>query len=109
MLRTGLAMLVAAFAAGAGAAEAAPDVNCDEMVARLDAYLKAHPNATGALRQTTGAQLMHQPTRQSVDEAKKQARENLVALLAKAKAAQSAGDEKGCLASLAEAQWMLLP
>ena len=79
MLKTGLAMLVMALAASA--AQAAPKGSCDEMVAHLDAYLKVHPNATGELRQSVDAQLMHQPTRESVEKAKMQSRDHLVELL----------------------------
>jgi len=107
MLKTGLAMLVMALAASA--AQAAPKGSCDEMVAHLDAYLKVHPNATGELRQSVDAQLMHQPTRESVEKAKMQSRDHLVELLAKAKAEQGAGKERECRATLAEVKWMLHP
>ena len=107
MIRVALAALVGA--ALAGAAQGAPAGSCDDMVARFDAYLKAHPNATGGLPQSVGAQLMHQPTRDSLDKAKKQGRAHLQALLAKARAEQQAKDESGCQATLAEVQWMLQP
>ncbi|HXT08402.1 MAG TPA: hypothetical protein VN715_15890 [Roseiarcus sp.] len=107
MIRVALAAFVGAILAGG--AQAAPAGSCDDMVARFDAYLKAHPNATGALPQSVGAQLMHQPTRESIDKAKKQGRAHLEALLAKAKAEQQAKDESGCQATLAEVKWMLQP
>lgn len=107
MAHKGFAMLVVALTAGA--AQAAPDASCDDTVARLDAFLKAHPGATGALPQTVGAQLTHQPTRQSLAEAEQASREHVVGLLAKAKAQQSAGEEQACRATLAEVQWMLQP
>jgi hypothetical protein len=107
MLRKGLSVLVVTLAASA--AQAAPNASCDEMVARLDAFLKAHPGATGVLPQTVDAQLMHQPTRQSVERAKQESREHVVGLLAKAKAQQSAGEAQKCRATLAEVEWMLQP
>jgi hypothetical protein len=107
MLRIALAVIVGA--ALAGGARAAPPGSCDDMVASFDAYLKAHPNATGALPQTVGAQLMHQPTAASLAAAKKQGRAHLEALLAKAKAEQKAHDEGACRATLGEVRWMLKP
>jgi hypothetical protein len=105
MLRSGFVLAVAWLAA----APASASGSCDDMVAGLDAFLKAHPSATGALPQTTAAQLMHQPTRDSVAKAKMASREHIVGLLAKAKAQQAAGDARGCQATLAEVRWMLQP
>jgi hypothetical protein len=104
MLPKGFAVLVVALAASAAQA-----ASCDETVARLDAFLKSHPGATGALPQTVGAQLMHQPTRQSIAQAKRESRDYVVELLAKAKAQRSAGGEQKCRATLAEVEWMLQP
>jgi hypothetical protein len=107
MIRKGLAMLALALAAGV--AQAAPSGSCDDMVAKFDAYLKAHPNATGALPQSVDAQLTYQPSRESLEKAEKEGRAHLYDLLAKAKTQQSAGDESGCRATLTEVQWMLQP
>jgi hypothetical protein len=104
MRKSGLAALIALVA---GAAQAAPIASCGEMVSHLDAYLMAHPNATGDLRQTVDAQLMHQPTRESVEKAKMESRDHLVELLASAKAHQAAGEERKCRSTLAEVKWML--
>ncbi len=93
----------------AGAAQAAPGRTCDEMVSRFDAYLKTHPNATADLRQSVDAQLMHQPTRESLELARKEGRQHLLDLLAKAKAEQRAHDESGCRATLSEVRWMMKP
>ncbi len=84
-------------------------MSCADMVSGLQSYLSAHPQASGTRRQTKDAQLMHQPTRDSVAKAKQDSRENLVAMLAKAKAQQSAGDAEGCHATLAGVAWMLKP
>lgn len=107
MLRIALAALIGA--AIAGGARAAPPGSCDDMVARFDAYLKTHPNATGALPQTVGAQLMHQPTTAAIAAAKKKGRAHLEDLLDKAKAEQKAHDESACQATLSEVRWMLKP
>jgi hypothetical protein len=93
---------------GAHSALAAPS-SCADRVSGLQSYLNAHPDASGTARQTKDAQLMHQPTRESVAKAKQESRENLVAMLAKAKAEQGAGDDKGCRATLAGVAWMLKP
>ena len=106
MNRSGLALGLALLAATP--ASAAMN-SCDDMVGGLDAFLKAHPTATGVLPQTTAAQLMHQPTRDFVAKAEKESRQHVVGLLAKAKAQQAAGDERGCRATLAEVKWMLQP
>jgi len=86
---------------------AAPGAACGDMIASLSAYLDAHPERAGTLPQTKDAQLMHQPTRQSVAKAKMESHDNLVALLAKAKSEQAGGDEKGCRHTLGYVEWML--
>jgi hypothetical protein len=107
MNRCGLALGLALLATAP--ASAATSGSCDDMVGNLDAFLKTHPEVTGVLPQTTAAQLMHQPTRDSVAKAEKKSRQHVVGLLAKAKAQQAAGDEPGCRATLAEVRWMLQP
>jgi hypothetical protein len=103
-------LFVAVLSLSAGAADAAaPRGSCADMAGRLQAYLQAHPHAVGVLKQTTGAQLMHQPTRESVEQARHKSRQDLEALLAKARAHQAAGDEAGCRADLKDVEWMLQP
>ena len=92
--------------ASAGAA-AAPARTCDAMIEGFQAYLDKHPETSGTRRQTKEAQLMHQPTQRSVAKAKWESRDNLRALLEKAKAQQAAGDAAACRATLAEVQRML--
>jgi hypothetical protein len=107
MIRIALAAVVgAALVVGA---RAAPAGSCDDMVAKFDAYLKTHPDATGTLRQTKSAQLTYQPSRDSVEKAIKEGRQHLYDLLAKAKEQQKVHDESGCQATLAEVKWMLEP
>ena len=79
------------------------------MVAGLERYLAAHPGQAGTRPQTRAAQLMHQPTAESVAKAKMESRDNLTALLAKAKAEHAAGDEQGCRKTLGDVEWMLKP
>jgi hypothetical protein len=108
MVRYGLFLLIVVLA-GANAVAAPAPMSCDAMVAGLQSFLQAHPQISGTRRQTKTAQLNHQPTRDSVAKAEQESRENLVAMLAKARAQQGAGDMKGCLATLAEIEWMLKP
>jgi hypothetical protein len=91
------------------AASAAPAHTCGEMIDSLQSYIEAHPGSSGTRKQTTDAQLMHQPTRDAVAKAKKDSRENLNFLLAKAKAQQDVGDAAGCRATLADVERMLKP
>ena len=93
----------------AGAVQAAPHGSCDDMVARFDAYLKAHPNATAPLRQSVSAQLTHQPTREDIEKAIMEGRKHLYDLLAKAKTQQAANNVLGCRATLAGVKWMIGP
>jgi hypothetical protein len=82
---------------------------CAEMVTQAEARLADHPNVVGTEPQTIGAQLDHQPTRESVAKAKMESRDHLAASLAHAKAMQAAGDEAGCLKSFDAVAWMLKP
>ncbi len=107
MFRRVAAILVAGLAASG--VHAAPGATCGQMVDDLQSYLDAHPQVSGTRKQTKDAQLMHQPTQRSVAKAKMQSRDNLVALLAKAKAQQSAGDDVGCRSTLADVERMLRP
>lgn len=107
MTRIAFAALIGAVFAGG--AQAAPAGSCDDEVARFDAYLKSHPNATGTLPQSKAAQLTYQPSRAQVENAIKEGRQHLRDLLAKAKAQQKAGEEEGCRATLKEVMWMVQP
>ena len=107
MFRLFAAILVAGLAASG--VQATPGATCGQMVGDLQSYLDAHPEASGTRKQTKDAQLMHQPTQRSVAKAKMQSRDNLVALLAKAKSQQAAGEEAACRATLADVERMLKP
>ena len=104
-------LVIAALAMGlaAGGAQAASGATCGRMIDDLQSYLDAHPEISGTRKQTKDAQLMHQPTRESVAKAKMQSRDNLVALLAKAKSQQNEGDDVGCRSTLADVERMLKP
>ena len=99
----------AAFLVWAVAPAAAAPVSCEVMVSDLGAWLDAHPQVAGTARQTVAAQLQHQPTRDSVAQAKSMSREHLVELLGKAKAQQQAGDMRGCETTLKDVERMLRP
>ena len=105
MSRYAILTLIGALASSP--APAAPRAACGDMIASLSAYVDAHPDSVGTRPQTKDAQLMHQPTRASVAKAKMESHDNLVALLAKAKSEQAAGDEKGCRHTLGYVEWML--
>ena len=98
-------VLIAALAAPVPALSA----SCADMVSRAESYLAAHPDKAGTAPQTVGAQLQHQPTRDSVAKAKMDSRDHLAASLSNAKAMQAAGDEAGCARSFAAVAWMLKP
>jgi hypothetical protein len=83
--------------------------SCPQMVAGLERYLAAHPGQTGTRPQTQAAQLMHQPTAESVAKAKMESRDNLSVLLAKARAEHATGDEQGCRKTLGDVERMLKP
>jgi len=83
--------------------------SCADMVSQAEAYLAAHPEKAGTRPQTVGAQLQHQPTRESVSKAKMDSRDHLAASLSSAKAMQAAGNEAGCRKSFSAVAWMLKP
>jgi hypothetical protein len=98
-------VLIAAFALPAPAFAA----SCADMVSHAESFLAAHPDKAGTRPQTIGAQLEHQPTRDSVAKAKMDSRDHLAASLERAKAMQAAGDEAGCRKSFDAVAWMLKP
>jgi hypothetical protein len=107
MFRLAVATLVIGLAGGA--AQAASSATCSQMIGDVQTYLDAHPGASGTRKQSKDAQLMHQPTRQSVTKAKMESHDNLVVLLGQARSKHSAGDEAGCRATLADVERMLKP
>jgi hypothetical protein len=102
-------LIALALALTAQAAAAAPPASCAHSIERAEAYLAAHPEASGTRRQTVDAQLMHQPTQAAVAKAKQESREGLAGLLTKARSQQRAGDLAGCEATLADVMRMLAP
>lgn len=72
---------------------------CDAQIARAQPVLR-EAQASITLPQSTGAQLHHQPTRQSVANADSEARLRLTAALAQAEKLNSQGKDAECLAVL---------
>src|SRR4051812_13257105 len=103
MSRLLFALVLVLSAAPAAAAPA----SCAHSIARAQAYLATHPQASGTRRQTVDAQLMHQPTQASVAKARQDSRMGLMDLLTQARSQQRAGDEAGCRATLADVMRML--
>ncbi len=108
MVRKTLGTLLAAFigfqplAAHAGA--------CTDEIAKLQKLASASvPRAfvgpTG--RQTIGAQLHHQPTPESIAQAKSGAADSVDLVLAKARDLDAAGKEAECMGSLDKAKYLL--
>jgi hypothetical protein len=67
------------------------------------------PAFVGTAPQSIDAQLEHQPTRESVERAKKLARAQIVAVLAQAEALDSEGKRNECRNAIAKAKLLLNP
>jgi hypothetical protein len=98
----------AALLASAAAAQAGP---CTKQIADLEQQVKqlqASPSPSGAGQpsgsQTLGAQLHHQPTPGSVENAQGKADAEATAALGRARKADDAGDAAACAAALGEAK-----
>jgi hypothetical protein len=103
-----VALACAALLAGAAAAQAGP---CTKQISGLEQrirQLQANPSPSGAglpsASQTVGAQLHHQPTPGSVENAQSKANADADAALARARKADDAGDAAACAAALDEAK-----
>lgn len=100
---TGAALLI-----GVGAVQGGP---CTAQIAQVDQKIRkaqAAPSPFGpgtpSARQSTGAQLHHQPTVKSVESAESSARAAAEAALERARQADAAGDAAGCAKALQEAK-----
>jgi uncharacterized iron-regulated membrane protein len=90
--------------AGTGLAHSGP---CTAQIAQLEQQISAMPPGpqTGPTApQTLGAQLHFQPTPEDVAHAQRVANKDGDAAVARAKAADAAGDAAGCKAALAQAK-----
>jgi hypothetical protein len=67
------------------------------------------PTFVGTARQSIGAQLEHQPTRDSVERAKKQAQAQILTVVMQAEAFDSQGKQTECRQALAKAKLLLNP
>ena len=67
------------------------------------------PTFVGTARQSISAQLEHQPTRESVERAKRESRAQILAILVQAEAFDLEGKRKECLDAFARAKLMLNP
>ena len=67
------------------------------------------PTFVGTARQSIAAQLEHQPTRESVERAKRESRAQILAILVQAEALDLEGKRKECLDAFARAKLMLDP
>jgi hypothetical protein len=67
------------------------------------------PSFVGTAPQSIGAQLSHQPTRESVERAKKQAQTQILAVVTQAEAFDSEGKRSECRHALAIAKLLLNP
>jgi hypothetical protein len=104
---TALSIVVAASASSAASAYAGP---CGNEVARLEALARetnAHRSIGPTAPQSIDAQLHHQPTRQSVEQAQKVAAAKVDAVLKRAKTFDSEGNEAECMKAIGEAKLLL--
>ena len=67
------------------------------------------PEFVGTAPQSIGAQLEHQPTRESVERAKHQAQALIITVLAEAEALDSQGKRSECRDAIARAKLLLNP
>jgi|EndMetStandDraft_8_1072994.scaffolds.fasta_scaffold46696_4 hypothetical protein len=85
---------------------------CGDAVTQFEQKVRVEskkPSAGPTARQTTGAQLGHQPTPQSIKEAEERAQTAFAAVLVRARAADASGDQAACQKALSEAKDMFDP
>jgi hypothetical protein len=83
---------------------------CSDTIAQLEALVEKSMGNRAirpALQQSLGAQLHHQPTRESVRRAEIVARSQLAAILARAKILDAEGKATECMQSVIEAKRLL--
>ena len=101
-------MLLAAVACigGAAVAQAGP---CSTQIAEVDRYIQSSARGDDGVPtapQSIGAQLHHQPTPQTVENAESRARADAAAVLDRARKADAEGDARACTEALEEAKVM---
>jgi hypothetical protein len=80
---------------------------CSSAIAQLEGALKrsaTDPNIGLTLPQGVGAQLGHQPTPESVEQARMQARSTFAAVLARAKDLDRTGNRADCMRAVRDAR-----
>jgi hypothetical protein len=83
---------------------------CSEEIARVEALVNrpmGNPIAKPTISQSVGAQLHHQPTRESVRRAEENVQSTFAAILAHAKMLEADGKTAECIQSVAEAKRLL--
>jgi hypothetical protein len=101
-IATGLVIVLAFPIASASAGPCAGDI------AELEQSLQQQPGVVGTAPQTVDAQLGHQPTRASVESAKRNAKTEIATILERAKALDQDGKEE-CVAEVGKAKLLLNP
>jgi hypothetical protein len=83
---------------------------CSSAISQLEgaAHRSAkHPESDLTLPQSVGAQLGHQPTPESMEQAQKEADSIFAGILAHAKGLDRAGDRAGCMQAVRDARNMI--
>jgi hypothetical protein len=85
---------------------------CSNDIAQLEQTVRqsaGNPNAGLMAPQSVGAQLNHQPTPSSIQQAKDSVHAKFSASIARAKKLDSQGDRNGCMRALAAAKRIYIP
>jgi hypothetical protein len=83
---------------------------CSSAIAQLEGTVsrsETHPNIELTLPQTVGAQLGHQPTPESMEQARKQSHSIFAAILARAKELDRTGNRADCMQAVRDARNMI--
>ena len=83
---------------------------CSSAIAQLEGTVNrsaTHSEIDLTLPQTVGAQLGHQPTPESMEQARKQAHSNFAAILARAKELDRMGSRADCMQAVRDARNMI--
>jgi hypothetical protein len=95
-----------ALALSAGPASAGP---CKAQIAEIELSLQKMPDDIGTAPESRDALLRHQPTPASVESAKHNAKAEVTAVLAQAKAFDAQGKRDECADALAKARLLINP
>jgi hypothetical protein len=98
---TAIALLLPAASANAGP--------CTAQIAEIELSLQKMPDDVGTAPESRDALLRHQPTPASVESAKHNAKAEVTAVLAQAKAFDAQGKRDECVDALAKARVLINP